>query len=172
MFSYADTQRYRIGVNAMQLPVNRPLKVNSHGQQGFMNGNITKGEVNYQPNGFNGNPDRSEGIYSQEDGYKQSSLPLSGATQQQMIKKTLNFRQAGETYRSFSEKDRTALINNFAGDLLAVKSMKIRNQIVAHTYAADTEYGERLAKAAKADLSEVKRIASGLNDDTKKVAGQ
>ncbi|WP_088616345.1 catalase [Bdellovibrio sp. SKB1291214] len=172
MFSYADTQRYRIGVNALQLPVNRPLNVNSHGQQGHMNGKITKGEVNYQPNSFNGNPDRAEGIYSQADGFKQSSLPLSGATQQQMIKKTLNFRQAGETYRSFSEKERAALINNFAGDLLAVKNIKIRNQIVAHTYAADTEYGERLAKAAKADLPEVKRIASALNDDTKKVAAQ
>jgi catalase len=39
VFSYADTQMHRVGVNALQLPVNRPrAEVVSNNQDGAMNG--------------------------------------------------------------------------------------------------------------------------------------
>ena len=37
LFSYSDTQRYRLGVNHQQLPVNRPIvEVNNYQRGGFM----------------------------------------------------------------------------------------------------------------------------------------
>src|SRR5271168_3146373 len=51
LFSYLDTQRYRIGPNFQQLPINRPISpVNSYNQDGPMDLRDSGSEVNYQPN--------------------------------------------------------------------------------------------------------------------------
>ena len=172
LFSYADTQRYRLGVNALQIPVNQPLAaIHNHGQGGELRQpTATSGaDVNYQPNNFDGNPDRGHGTFTETAKARASSFVLAGTTQQAMIKKTLNFKQAGETYRAFTPAQRTALISNFAGDLSVVKNAKVKVQIVAHAYAADPEYGERLGKAVGVDLAQVKTVASRLVDSGEKV---
>lgn len=163
LFSYADTQRYRLGVNGIQLPVNRPLSsVSSHGQDGAIRFSEGKGNINYQPNSYQGGQSRSGGVYSEDTNYKFSSPKLSGVVQQAIIRKTANFKQAGETYRSYGEKEKSALIRNFGSDLKAVQNAKVKSKIVAHTYAADPEYGERLAKEVGVDLKDVKKIAAEL----------
>jgi catalase len=57
IFSYGDTQRYRLGVNYHHLPVNRPLcPVSTYNRDGLMN--MTRGLENqnayYEPNSFGG----------------------------------------------------------------------------------------------------------------------
>ncbi|MGA5989244.1 catalase, partial [Escherichia coli] len=50
IFSYSDTQMYRLGANHQQIPVNRPLvKVNNNNQEGFMNVSERDSDVNYEP---------------------------------------------------------------------------------------------------------------------------
>ena len=165
LFSYADTQRYRLGANFLQLPVNRPIApVKSHGQDGEGHQPQNAGDINYQPNSFSGAGERTQGIYSDAGGPKAVTLALSGTTQQAIIARTLNFKQAGERYRAFTAEEKTALIANFAGDLGKVKNPAIVVQIVAHAYAADPDYGERLGKAVKADLAKAKAIAAKLDD--------
>lgn len=169
LFSYADTQRYRIGINALSLPVNKPIvKVNSHGQDGFMSDKGENKNINYQPNSFNGDINRSNGIYAEAPKYKYSTMKIDGATQQAMVRKTLNFRQAGEFYRSLSDSDKTNLISNLAGDLGVVKNIKVREQISAYAFAADEDYGTRLAKAVNVSLATVKKIAQAVEDDPAK----
>ena len=165
LFSYADTQRHRIGVNALQLPVNRPIAaVRSHGQDGALRGGTTSGavEINYQPNSFDGNNDRDRGVYREDAQFKAAPLALSGATQQKIIARTLNFKQAGDRFRELPAAEKDALIANFAGDLRKVRNAKVRVQIAAHAYAADASYGERLAKETKTDLAQVKAVAARL----------
>ena len=164
LFSYADTQRYRLGANALQLPVNAPIaKVQSHGQDGGLRHGSTLGDVNYQPNGFEGEPNRARGMYPEEPRARLVSTPLAGATQQAMIARTLNFKQPGDRFRALPAAERTALIANFAGDLKQVPSPLIRIQISAYAYAADPEYGERLAKAVGVDVAKVKAAAARAN---------
>lgn len=168
LFSYADTQRYRLGVNLFALPPNKPVAaIASHVQDGSLSTLGRSSDINYQPNSFDGNTDRSRGNFGDNPRYKLSSLALAGSTQQAITSKTLNFRQAGETYRSFSKQDKDNLIANFSGDLKQVRNMKVRNQIAAHAYAADAEYGERLAQGAGANLAEVKKIAAKLLSEDK-----
>ena len=107
-------------------------------------------------------------MYSEDPAYRAGSLKLDGPTQQAMTKKPLNFRQAGETYRGHSQARKAELIANFAGDLKAVKNPAVREQHVAHAYAADPEYGERLALASGVDLAKAKAIAAKLADDPMK----
>ena len=50
LFSYADTQMYRVGANGMSLPINRPkVPVNNGNQDGQLNAGHTTSSVNYQP---------------------------------------------------------------------------------------------------------------------------
>ena len=69
LFSYLDTQRYRIGPNFQQLPINRPISpVNSYNQNGPMDTRETHGEYNYQQN-------RAANTIARKPGFR---LPASG----------------------------------------------------------------------------------------------
>ena len=169
LFSYSDTQRYRLGVNYQYLPVNRAKnEIRTFNQDGQGSTLVARdAHINYQPNSFNGKTKRESGTMFANAKYKYAPYKLSGEAQQKMISKTLNFRQAGETYRSFSDFDKKHLIMNFAGDLNQVRNKKIVEQMVAYAYAADTDYGTRLAEATKTKLSKIKNIAKKVQDDPK-----
>lgn len=160
LFSYADTQRYRVGTNYQMLPINRPkAAVSNHSQDGFSNFADQRGSINYQPNSFDGKGEHSQGIYSDMEEYKFSRTTLTASTQQEIIAKTLNFKQAGDSYRAFTDSERTNLISNLAGDLGQVKNIPTRVRMTAHFYAADADFGTRLAKAVNLDLEKVKKDA-------------
>ena len=157
LFSYADTQFHRVGVNALQLPINRPkLDIVTNNQDGQLNAGSRKGTVNYEPSAMDPKP--------QNASYKHSNFKLSGSTQQNNIDKTLNFRQAGEFYRSLSQAEQQNLVSNLAGDLGVVKNESTRNKMVSHFYKADVNYGTALAKAVGADISTIKSAADKLRE--------
>lgn len=172
LFSYSDTQRYRLGVNYQYLPVNRAKSaVNTFNQDGV--GATLRARdlnINYQPNGFDGSVNRDRGNMADDPQFRYSANKLSGETQQKMIEKTLNFKQAGEVYRSYSEFDKKHLIMNFAGDLNQVANKKIVEHMVAYAYAADLDYGMRLAKATNTEPKVVEQIARRVQDDLNKLA--
>lgn len=154
LFSYADTQRHRVGVNYLMLPVNKPLAaVNSNNQDGAGNVGVTTSDVNYEPSvTTGGRADRPEYESSKQ-------VAAGGPPVQQPIQKTLDFKQAGELYRSFTTGQRDNLIKNLAGDLGKVKNAAVKAQVVSHFYRADAEYGTRLAEAVGADLADVRKRA-------------
>ena len=158
LFSYADTQRYRLGINHMSLPVNAPkAQVNSHSQNGAGYSAPRKGSINYQPS-------RTGQGYVDDASYKVCPTPLNGSTQQMAFEKTQNFKQAGEFYRSLSRSDRKHLIEAITGDLGKVKNYEIRSIISAFLYKADKGYGQAIAKAVDVSMSDVKRIAAQYQD--------
>ena len=152
LFSYADTQRHRIGANYLMLPVNRPYKeIDNNNQDGAMNFGRSRGDVNYEPS-------RRAGGRADDKGYE-TTKPDASRVVQRPIAKTQNFKQAGELYRTFTENERANLIKNMSGDLLKVKDEKTRQIAASFFFRADVEYGTRLAKAAKIDLDAVKKLA-------------
>lgn len=156
LFSYADTQIYRVGTNGLSLPINRPITpVNNGNQDGHMNAGNTKSDVNYEPSARQPRPQVAAARYTQ--------LPLSGTTQQTKIQKQQNFKQAGDLYRSFSVSDRKDLIQNFGG-ALAGADEQAKYKIASFLYKADPEYGTGVAKVAKADVNRVKALAAQLED--------
>lgn len=157
LFSYADTQMYRIGANALSLPVNAPrVPVSNGNQAGAMNSEHADDKgVNYQPSR----------IYPREElqSARYSHTPLSGMTQQAAITKPRNFRQAGELYRSFSAKERADLINTL-GRALKNADARSRMAMLSYFYKADKEYGERLAAVTHDSVAGVKALAEKLPD--------
>jgi catalase len=157
IFSYADTQLYRVGANGLQLPINRPVaEVLNGNQDGAMNAGKTSSGVNYQPS-------RLKPMVEQA-AFKYSELPVQGVTQQARIAKTLNFRQAGEFYRSLSKPEQKNLIANLSGDLKTVKNQEILTTMLSHFYKADAEYGRALSQAVGVNPQQIQDLAAKLSE--------
>jgi catalase len=149
LFSYADTQRYRIGANYQSLPINKArAPVNSNNQGGGMNAGNTKSDVNYEPSITRETQDVPAALLSR--------APLSGTTQQAPIEKTDNFSQAGAFYTALSGPERERLVKNLAADLSQVRDAGVKARMVSHFYSANAEYGTRLAKALGLKVDAVK----------------
>ncbi len=156
VFSYNDTQLYRVGTNVFLLPINAPrATVASNNQDGAANVGAREGSVNYEPSRTQPRP--------QDAAFKYSSLTLKGSTQQARIAKTLNFRQAGEFYRSLAPAAQANLVSNLAGDLGQVRDETVKYTMLSHFYKADAPYGEAIARAVKADVARVEKLAAGLS---------
>lgn len=153
LFSYFDTQRHRIGGNFQQIPVNAPkVAVTSNNQDGAYSNRQKNSDVNYQPSVTGSNlPDDSQYKYSQ-------STFTNTASVQQKISKPNDFKQAGEFYRSLSEKDKTNLIRNLTGDLAQVQNKDVVRKMVGYFYMADADYGKRLAASLKLTREEVEKL--------------
>jgi len=157
IFSYNDTQLYRVGTNVLQLPINAPrVAVNNNNQDGELNAGKRTGLVNYEPSRLTPRP--------QDESARYSSLKLSGTSQQVGIEKTLNFRQAGEFYRALNKSEQANLISNLAGDLGKVTNDDTRYTMLSHFYKADADYGTRITAAVNADVGRVKQLAIALKD--------
>lgn len=157
IFSYSDTQMYRLGANHQQIPVNRPLvSVNNNNQEGFMNMSERDSDVNYEPSLKSPKPATEHA--------KAINTPLGDKVLQQAIQKEQPFKQAGELYRSYSALEKTDLIRNLAADLGQVKDAETKHIMLSYFYKADADYGTRLTKAVNGDLKQVQAKAAKLKD--------
>ncbi|CAM4151281.1 catalase [Acinetobacter pragensis] len=156
IFSYSDTQMYRLGANHQQIPVNRALvNVNNNNQDGYMNTGARDSDVNYEPS-------RKEPKPATEKA-RAVKTPVSGYVQQ-IGTKEQNFKQAGELYRSYTAKEKDDLIMNLAADLGGVKDSETKHIMLSYFYKADADYGMRLTQAVKGDIAAVKAKAAQLKD--------
>lgn len=153
LFSYFDTQRHRLGGNFQQLPVNAPkTAVTTYNQDGYMSTRKQQGDVNYQPS-----VNKPQVAEDTKFKYSKSEF-LNVATTQAKISKPNDFAQAGELYRSFSKKDKDALIYNLSGALKQVKNPVIKAKMIGYFYQADREYGMRLAKELNMSRAELEGL--------------
>ncbi|WP_422724021.1 catalase [Hyalangium rubrum] len=155
LFSYADTQRYRVGANYQSLPVNRArASVNNNNQGGSMNAGNTKSDVNYEPSITRETEDAPA--------YLLARMPLNGTTQQAGISKTDNFSQAGAFYLALSPAEKERLVKNLAADLGQVRDARVKARMVGFFYSANAEYGTRLAKAVGIKVDDAKAAIAPL----------
>jgi catalase len=144
IFSYADTQRYRLGTNYLQLPINRPkVQVNNNQRDGFMQyAPYGGGTVNYEPNTLaDGQPREAANIPMSKYRYEGSAI-------REKIILTNDFEQAGERYRLISNIDRDHLVDNIIDDLGKTKK-EIQKRMVVNLTKADSEFGIRVSKGLK-----------------------
>lgn len=154
LFSYGDAQRYRLGVNHDQIPVNRarcPMHSFHRDGQMRVDGNMgaTKG---YSPNSIGEWQTKGAAYsYSPTDGESMRYNPYEDRDDN-------CFYQPGNLYRLMSEEKRCMLLKNTVADIMPVtENVKLRH--CAHCYLADTEYGSRLAEMLNLDLEVVKSLA-------------
>ena len=141
-FSYSDTQRYRVGPNYLQLPINAPvIPVSTNQRDGQMayrvDGIGRNPHVNYEPN--------STGGLSEADPAGPPYEPeIHGRLVRTKIGRTNDFAQAGERYRTMPDWERADLVANMVG-LLSRCERQIQDRIVGLFAQCDADYGARVA---------------------------
>ncbi|OSY16287.1 Catalase [Bacillus mycoides] len=147
LFSYPDTQRYRLGANYLQIPVNCPYAaVRNQQRDGAMQVDQNPSTINYEPSRHTENP-------VEDPTYRDSTMKVEGYVSREKIDKPNDFKQAGKRYRSFSKEEQDNLIANLTNDL---KDVNERTKLLAvcNFFRADQEYGIRLAQALNVDITQ------------------
>lgn len=150
LFSYGDAQRYRLGVNHHQIPVNAPrCPVNSYHRDGQMRVNSNSGRtLSYEPNSY--------GEWQQQPGYKEPPLELYGPADNWNFREDDDdyYTQPGKLFRLMSPEQQQVLFENTArnmGD--SPEFIKIRH--IGNCLKADPAYGKGVADVMGISLDKV-----------------
>ena len=153
IFSYGDTQRYRLGVNHHQIPVNSPkgaTNVCPFSRDGAMrvDGNMGSG-VNYYPNSY--------GAHKSDPDAKQPALDLETASIYEHNFRDDDdnyFEQPGKLFRLQSDEEKQRLFRNTADDM-AETTTRTKHRHIYNCYQADPDYGKGVAAALGIDINDV-----------------
>ncbi|TGM56615.1 catalase [Leptospira adleri] len=151
LFAYPDAQRYRLGVQYQQLPVNRPKnQVNVYHRDGSVKFQSDGSFDNYEPNGFEGP--------SQDSSFAEPPLKISGDTDRyDAHSENDDYTQAGDLYRMLKPEERDRLTSAIASTMKGLpKGLVLAN--VKHFYRCDPEYGTKLGEKVGLGISEISKI--------------
>ncbi|MDR1350068.1 MAG: catalase [Zoogloeaceae bacterium] len=142
LFSYGDAQRYRLGVNHQQIPVNAPrCPFHTYHRDGTMRVDGNHGSaITYEPN--------SQSLWQEQPDFVEPPLKLDGATDH------WDFRQDDDDYYSQpaalfhlqNDAQKARLYQYFAADLQGVPEATL-TRVFAHLKKIDPAYAEGVAKA-------------------------
>ncbi len=147
LFSYGDAQRYRLGVNHYQIPVNTPrCPFNSYHRDGAMRVDGNQGSrLHYEPN--------SQGEWQEQPDFSEPPLALEGAADRfdYWEDEPDYFSQAGDLFRLMSAEQQQVLFENTARNMNGVPDA-IKMKHICHCMQADPAYGAGIAKALGLEL--------------------
>jgi catalase len=141
-FSYSDTQRYRVGPNYLQLPVNRPLgPVSTNQRDGAMAYSVDRHggnpHVNYEPSSLGGLREAPH-----RDPVEQGPV-ITGRLTRAKLDRRNDYQQASDRWRTIQEWERDDLVANLV-EQLAQCERQIQERMVWHFLLVDDAYGERV----------------------------
>ncbi|HTD02488.1 catalase [Undibacterium sp.] len=143
LFSYGDAQRYRLGVNHHQIPVNAPkCPFNSYHRDGAMrvDGNYG-GTLGYEPNSY--------GKWQEQPDYAEPPLAIEGAADHWNHKLDDDYySQPGNLFRLMTSAQQQTLFDNTARSLGGA-SREVQLRHVSNCSKADPLYGAGVAAALK-----------------------
>ena len=152
--SYSDTQRYRLGTNYLQLPVNAPkTKLATNQRDGSMAMRVDGIDVGENPH-VNYEPSSMGGLTEAEPSGEPHTPHYNASLVRAPVERRHVFAQAGETYRGFEQWEKDELISNLVGALKSCKS-EIQQRMIGHFLRADEDYGTRVAQGLGIDPSSV-----------------
>ncbi|CCN84589.1 Catalase [Vibrio nigripulchritudo SFn27] len=141
LFSYGDAQRYRLGVNHHQIPVNAPrCPVHSYHRDGAMrvDGNFGS-TIGYEPN--------YKREWEEQPDFSEPPLRISGDADHYDHRVDQDyFSQAGNLFRIMSKDEQQRLFENTARSIKGVPEF-IQQRHIDHAYQADQDYGRGLEAA-------------------------
>jgi catalase len=157
-FSYSDTQRYRVGPNYLQLPVNQAknAKVYTNQRDGQMayGVDLAPGQnphVNYEPSITGG---LREATYPTHD---EQGPVITGRLTRKRIPRTNDYKQAGERYLLSEQWERDDLVANLVGALQQCRR-EIQERMVWHFFMAEDEWGQRVGDALGISADDVRGL--------------
>ena len=147
ILSYPDAQRYRLGANYEQIPVNRcPYFTNNYQRDGQMRIDGNGGKMpNYFPNSFDN--------ITVDAAYKEPALELENNTaawyDRNAEGENDHYTQPGNLFRLLVPEQQQNLINNVVGAMSGIdgpKREEIINRQLCHWFRADPRLGMGIAQ--------------------------
>jgi catalase len=157
-FSYSDTQRYRVGPNYLQLPVNQPknatVATNQRGGQMSYGVDLAPGQnphVNFEP--------------SLHDGLREAPRPpahnapeIRGKLTRSVIERRNDYAQPRARYCTMQDWERDDLVQNM-GDLLGACERDVQERMLWHFFLVHDDYGTRVGQAIGMTADDVRHLA-------------
>lgn len=141
LFSYGDAQRYRLGVNHQQIPVNAPrCPVHSYHRDGSMRVDGNHGSaVGYEPNSY--------GEWQEQPDVNEPPLDIAGAANHWNHRQDDDyFTQPGKLFQLMTLAQQQALFANTA-KAMGDAPDEIKQRHVGNCFKADPDYGKGVAEA-------------------------
>jgi len=151
LFGYGDAQRYRLGINHHQIPVNQPrgvAKPHAFHRDGRMRVDGNLGAENHiEPNSY-GNwteaPDNHQPMQQGGDVYRYDFRADDSDY----------YTQPGLLFRAMTDDQKRVLCENTARNM-GDSTLQIKHRHIHACYQADPAYGEGVARALNIDLKDV-----------------
>ena len=157
-FSYSDTQRYRVGPNYLQLPVNqaKAATVATNQRDGQMAYSVDLGpgqnpHVNYEPSITGG---LREAAYPTHD---EQGPEITGRLTRKRIPRTDDYTQAGQRYLLSEQWEKDELVANLI-DGLSQCDRPIQERMVWHLFMAEDELGQRVGEGVSISADDVRGL--------------
>lgn len=150
LFSYGDAQRYRLGVNSDQIPVNKPrCPFHAYHRDGSMRVDGNYGStIGYEPNSY--------GEWQDSPEKKEPPLKSAGDVFNYDEREYDDdyFTQPGDLFRLMTPARQRVLCENTARNMGPDTELFIKQRHVRNCHKADPAYGEGVARALGIDLKE------------------
>ena len=147
LFAYGDAQRYRLGVNHMQIPVNRPrCPYHSFHKDGRMRTDGNNGAaINYEPNSF--------GEWREQPEFREAPIETDGPGDRWNfhLDDADYYSQPRALFRLMTPAQQQALFDNTARAMESVPEF-IKRRHIEHCLACDAAYGHGVARAMGIEL--------------------
>ncbi|GAA4323749.1 catalase [Mucilaginibacter gynuensis] len=149
LFSYGDAQRYRLGVNHHQIPVNSPkCPYHAYHRDGAMRTDTNYGGAkSYEPNSFR--------EWQEQPDFSEPPLKITGDAAHWNHREDEDYySQPGALFRLMNPEQQQLLFNNTAASIGgAQKFIQIRH--IRNCIKADLNYGKGVAASLGLSLEEV-----------------
>jgi len=149
IFSYPDAQRYRIGTNFNQIPVNAPIApVNNYSQDGAArHGFNPPSAPNYAPNSLGG-PVADPAAAGEGSWENDGSLLQAAAT---LRSEDSDFGQAGTLYREvYDDAAKARFLTTITGAVSGVTRPEVTERAIWYWTSVDAELGASLRRNLEA----------------------
>nr|WP_269312531.1 catalase [Peptostreptococcus sp. CBA3647] len=150
---YGDAQRYRLGVNNHQIPVNRPRGMKDgdyhpwhRDGQMRIDGNMGS-ENHYEPNSYGNWQENPRGYMPSQDGGQVDRYDYR-------LDDDDYYTQPGMLFRALTEDQKEVLFANTARNL-GDSTLQIKHRHINNCYQADPDYGKGVAKALEINIEDV-----------------
>jgi len=149
LFSYGDAQRYRLGVNHYQIPVNKPqCPFHNFHRDGAMRVDGNQGAtIHYEPNSY--------GQWQEQKEFVEPGLALEGdAFHYDHREDDDYYTQPGDLFRLMTPEQKQVLFTNTANQVGGAERF-IQERHIGNCYKADPDYGSGVAMALGINLTDI-----------------
>ncbi|MEE6274329.1 catalase [Georgenia sp. MJ206] len=156
-FSYSDTQRYRVGPNYLQVPVNAPkvpVRTNQRdGQMAFYQDPTGNPHINYEPS-------HDGGLVESDihDRHEEIGPELRGRLVREPVERRNDYTQAGQRYQLMEQWEKDDLVANLVANIGAA-SRGVQERMVWHFLMCDDELGARVGEGLDITADDVRGLA-------------